>query len=514
MISGASLPTYQPLGSAGQPDTKAPGTPEPEQPAMQLLQGQPAQPPGTIALRLMNAAPIWISGTEDITVMLYQGEPQDLNPDEVLAVAQQVSGTGAHHATPGETHTLRFEITGGALDVVMKAPDDLPGMDAPEDLVGTPGAIPFGQVATSTAALIARKMAQVPALLDTPLPPVLVQIVTGYLGGAIGGPDEALPLTPLSVVEKMLLTATALTGTRIYVPAADGLAAVQGIFLGHAGDDTASLVLFEAMPPPPAGLDTAAMHPHPNGVSVIYRHPTDIEFWCDPAQPPRLHLVSDPTLQALQAAVGHTVMLAPSADEVGLPVALLAITPLPGEPGQQMLMLHVRSNFDPHTNPLQAWEAAWFEGEVSGLTEVGPGQYEWAVQTNLASDGMDCSWATLDPLAPAPPPPLHVNDNKMAPPDDKSLTGAMPDSGPEDRLGEAEFSALPPGTPLLLNGVPAQFTRLAARNEPGEAIWVTTGADADGTALGSMHSAPVVGSDPPQTAHLVQYTQTVVRRGI
>ena len=90
----------------------------------------------------------------------------------------------------------------------------------------------------------------------------------------------------------------------------------------------------------------------------------------------------------------------------------------------------------------------------------------------------------------------------------------MPDSGPEDRLGEAEFSALPPGTPLLLNGVPAQFTRLAARNEPGEAIWVTTGADADGTALGSMHSAPVVGSDPPQTAHLVQYTQTVVRRGI
>ena len=70
MISGASLPTYQPLGSAGQPDTKAPGTPEPEQPAMQLLQGQPAQPPGTIALRLMNAAPIWISGTEDITVML------------------------------------------------------------------------------------------------------------------------------------------------------------------------------------------------------------------------------------------------------------------------------------------------------------------------------------------------------------------------------------------------------------------------------------------------------------
>jgi len=119
MISGASLPTYQPLGSAGQPDTKAPGTPEPEQPAMQLLQGQPAQPPGAIALRLMNAAPIWISGTEDITVMLYQGEPQDLNPDEVLAVAQQVSGTGAHHATPGETHTLRFEITGGALDVVV-----------------------------------------------------------------------------------------------------------------------------------------------------------------------------------------------------------------------------------------------------------------------------------------------------------------------------------------------------------------------------------------------------------
>ncbi len=512
MISGTLPPPRTPQATTDLPDTKAPGTPEPDQPAMHLLQGQHEQPLGTIALRLMNAAPIWVSGTEDISVMLYQGEPQDLNPDEVLAVAQQVSGTGAHHAAPGETHTLRFEITGGALDVVMTAPGDLPGMDAPEDLAGTPGATPFGQVAAGTAALVAQKMALVPALLDEPLPPVLVRIVTDYLGGAIGGPDEALPLTPLAVVAKMLRTATTLTGTRIYLPTADGLAAVQGIFLGHTGDGTSSLVLFEVPPPPPAGLDPAAMHPHPNGISVIYRHTMDIEFWCDPAQPPRLHLVSDPTLQALQAAVGHTVLLAPSVDEVGLPVALLAITPMPGEPGQQMLMLQVRSNFDPHTNPLQAWEAAWFEGEVTGMTEVGPGQYEWAVQTNLASDGMDCAWATLDPLAPLPPPPC--DDKAMVPPDDKSPIGGLPSGGPVDRLGEDDFTTLPPGTPLLLNGVPAQFTRVAARNEPGEAVWVTTTADADGAALGSMHSAPVDGSDPPRTAHLVQYTQTVVRRGV
>lgn len=405
MISGTSLPPYQPLGPTTQPDTKAAAGPE--QPAVQLIQGQPEQPPGTIALRLMNAAPVWVSGTEDVRVMLYLGDPQDLNLDEVQAIAQQVSGTAAHYAAPGGLQTLRFEITGGALDVVMAAPGDPPDdpadlddLDDHDDPAGTPGATPPGQVAAGVAALQAHKLQLVPQVLDDPLPPVLTQIVTGYLGTAIGGPDETLPLTPLATVADMKQTATALTGTRIYIPTADGAAAVQGTFLGHAGDNGSSLVVFEAPPPPEAGLDPTAMHPHPNGVSVIYCHPMDVEFWRDPVQPPRQHLVSDPTPQALQAAVGHTVLVAPSADQVGLPVTLLAVTPLEDAPGGQSLALRVRSNFHPQTNPLHAWDGAWYEGEVTGLHEVGDGQYEWTVQTNLASDGMDCAWVTLDPLAP------------------------------------------------------------------------------------------------------------------
>jgi hypothetical protein len=413
MITGKPLPTRH---TPSPTDTKASGagTPEPALQVMQEAQDEPAQPPGTIALRLMNAEPLWIAGIEDVTVMLYMGDPGDLDTDEVLTIAQQVSGTGAHHAAPGETHMLRFNITGGELHVVMAAPGYPQGnamlpepphfddTDDSDDFAGTPDATPFGQMADDTAALIAHKIMLVPQLLDDPLPPALSGIVMGYLGTAIGGPDETLPLEPLAKLAHMPLAMSAHTGTRIYLPTIDGTAAVQGIFLGHNGDNRSSLVLLEAPPPPEAGFDPADTYPHPNGVSVIYRHPVDIEFWRDPAQPPRQHIVSDPPLDHLLAAVGHTVLLAPSANEVGLPVQLLAVTPLEGGPGAKRLMLQVRSNFHPHTNPLQAWEGPWSEGDAIDVQDVGAGQYEWTVHTDLASDGEDCAWAMLDPLN-APP---------------------------------------------------------------------------------------------------------------
>lgn len=531
MIPGASMPPRSTLSPTGQPESRAYGTPEPAPQGVQLLRGQPTQPAGTIALRLMNADPIWISGTEDVTVMLYHGDPQDLNADEVLAIAHQVSGTGAHHAAPGEIQTLQFQVTGGDLDVIMTAPayppaGDLPeylqDIDEQEDLAGTPGATPHGLVATRTAAHIAQKVMLVPELLDGPLPPVMAQIVTGYLGAPIGGADETLPMTPLAAVEKMPLTATAWTGTRIYLPAADGAAAVQGIFLGHTGDNGSSLVLLEAPPPPEAGFDPADMHPHPNGVSVIYRHPMEIEFRRDPVQPPRQHLAGKPTLQALEAAVGHYVLLAPSADEVGLPVALLAVTPMEGEPGQRMVRLQVRSNFHPENDPLGAWEGAWYEGEVTSLRDAGAGQYEWAVHTDLNGDGMICAWVTLDPMETPPNTPYQAPHQAphqgeapaTAPTDDKRMASGKPAGQPVGRLEAGDFSTMTAGTPLLLNGMAAQFTRVAASNEPAEAIWVTTDAGADGVALGSMYSEPVKGSDPPQTTHLVQYTQTLVRRAM
>lgn len=518
MITGTPLPTRYTPTPTNPTDTKGTGsgTPEPVLQGVQLLQG-PAQPPGTIALRLKDAAPLWIAGTEDIVAMFYMGDPQDLNPDEVQAVAQQYSGTGAHHAAPGEKRTLQIQITGGELHVIMAAPEypqehefppEPPDVDDPDDFAGTPGATPFGQIAADTAALIAHKVELVPQLLDAPLPPVLSQIVMGYLGTAIGGSDETLPLTPLDVVAKMLQTATAYPGTRIYLPTLDGTAAVQGIFLGHNGDNDSALVLLEAPPPPEAGFDPTALHPHPNGLSVIYSHPMEIKFWRDPVQPPRLHVVSDPPLQALQAAVGRTVLLAPASDEVGLPVQLLAVTPLEGEPGEQLLSLQVRSNFHPHTNPLQAWEGGGYVGDANQVKDVGAGQYEWTVLTDLASDGVGCAWATLDPLA-APP------DDKgaAASADDKrAMAGAdegAPSSQPAARLGASDFSTMAEGTPLLLNGVEARFLGATLPNEAAESIWVTAAADANETAFEPMYSRQ--GPDPAQRIHLVRYTQTTVQ---
>lgn len=511
MITGTPLPTRYTPQPTNPADTKGTGTgtPEPALQGVQLLQG-PAQPPGTIALRLQDAAPLWIAGTEDIVAMFYMGDPQDLNPDEVLTVALEVSGKGAHHAAAGDKHTLEINITGGELHVIMAAPDYphvsdlLPAPqedDESDNFAGTPGTTPFGQMAAETAALIAQKTALIPQLLDDPLPPVLAQIVVDYVGTPTGGSDETLPVTPLSDVARMRQVDTAYTGTRIYVPTTDGKAAVQGIFLGHDGNNTSSLVLLEASPPPEAGFDPSALHPHPNGVSVIYRHPAETAFWRDPAQPPREHLVNDPPLKALQAAVGHTVLLAPGSDEVGLPVKLLAITPLPDVTGQQpgLMQIQVRSNFHPDTNPLDAWEGLWYEGDVMNLQNLGDGQYDWSVQTDLASDGLDCAWATLDPL--------------VAPPDDKSVAAgaddAEPGSQPAARLGADDFSTMAEGTPLLLNGVEARFLRVTAPHEAAESIWVTTAADANETAFGPMYSRQ--GTDPAQRIHRVQYTQTTVQ---
>jgi hypothetical protein len=181
---------------------------------------------------------------------------------------------------------------------------------------------------------------------------------------------------------------------------------------------------------------------------------------------------------------------------------------LEGEPGEQRLSLQVRSNFPPHTNPLGAWEGAWYVGDANQVKGVGAGQYEWTVLTDLASDGVDCAWATLDPLA-APP------DDKgaAAGADDKrAMAGAdevAPGSQPAARLGASDFSTMAEGTPLLLNGVEARFLRTTLPNEAGESIWVTTAADANETAFGPMYSRQ--GTDPAQRIHLVQYTQTTVQ---
>lgn len=371
-----------------------------------------------------------------------------------------------------------------------------------DDSAGTPGATPSGQMADSVHQVRTKKRELIADTLNECLLPPLTDISWGYLAPFVDGPDESLPLVETAELLTMQLVETSELGSHVHVPLPDGEGGVKAIYLGVTGDGEASLVLFEAPPPPQLfmtlkpGETEARTHRHPNRISLLYRHPLEAGLLRDSVQPARHHLTAQPSPDELQALIGLSVMVSPNDDETPLPVTLLGVTHTVDADGGRALSLDLESNFDPRANPLGAWETAWHEEDITQVQEkeTNAGVYNWALHLRLSDDAIDQCLVLRDPLTPMPPP------KDAQPPESKA--DSQVDTPPVDLTTLAE------NAPLRINGVPVQFLQMA---EPGElgagdtrpALWVTTDAQTGTAPLNAQRSARVTAQGPERMVHLL-----------
>ena len=500
MIPRSQSPSLSPRSTVA-PQTPATPAPGATKPAIEVSFSE--EPDGTqhsARFEVNNESILWVTGTPNISYVTFGGDLDALDFQEVADCLSQLNSEAAQHAVPGESTPVTRQINGGELIVVLTLPSDADG---------TPGAAPMGTQAATVMDLAKQKLALASDVLNQFLIKPLTDMSVAYLSMS----DETLPVTPMAMLLKMPRTQIADTGDRTHLPLRTGAhGGVQPCFLGISADNEAAIVAFEAPPPAQAGFEPGAMHPHPNGIAVIYRHPLEDGFWRDTAQPPRTHLHAMPALAQLQAQTHKTVLVAANRFVTGLPVTLLWAKPEPTSPaGQQLVTLRVQSNFHPAHSPLNGWDNAWVEGGVVKDHESpADGVHQWTLQTDLNSDGEDCCCVSFDPLLP-PPAPVTTQAGPL-PADTKACERTGDTKAPAgSRASVALFATLPLDTPVHVNGVAARFQGEAAPSEAPDAIWVTIDRDTDTSGIGSIRSVVVPGTN--LLSHLVSCTQSTVTLG-